>query len=398
MRDMLEGIRVLDFTANAAGPCCTGMLADYGAEVIKIERPVTGNDERTYGIQVDGTSLLGAWLDRGKRSVTMDLKDPEAVELLKGMVQDCDILVESARPGVMDRLGLGYEAMHRINPRLVYCSISAFGQAGPYSQKPGYDLIAQAMSGVMDLCGDPDGPPVKSGTTLSDYVGALNAFGSILAALRHAERTGQGQHVDVSLLMTMIYLNGAVEYLNIGQKLTRSGNHHNTLAPYGLFQGREGQSLVLAVISPKLWKALCQVLECPELEDDPRFCTLQQRRANAGALITIIEEWLAGFDDISEAAALLDQAGIPSAKVFDQEDVWSDPHVRDQGYLVEVPTPEGVTSMDRFTARGCAAKFSETPGRIKRAPAVGEDSEEILGRYGLRPEEVRALQERWSKR
>ena len=189
MRDMLEGIRVLDFTANAAGPCCTGMLADYGAEVIKIERPVTGNDERTYGIQVDGTSLLGAWLDRGKRSVTMDLKDPEAVELLKGMVQDCDILVESARPGVMDRLGLGYEAMHRINPRLVYCSISAFGQAGPYSQRPGYDLIAQAMSGVMDLCGDPDGPPVKSGTTLSDYVWALNAFGSILAALRHAERT-----------------------------------------------------------------------------------------------------------------------------------------------------------------------------------------------------------------
>ena len=396
MSDMLHGIRVLDFTSNAAGPCCTGMLADYGAEVIKIERPVTGNDERTYGIQVDGMSLLGAWLNRGKKSVTMDLKDPEAVALLQRIVQDCDILVESARPGVMDRLGLGYEALRRINPRLVYCSISAFGQSGPYSKKPGYDLIAQAMSGIMDLCGEQDGPPVKSGTTLSDYVGAINAFGSIITALRYAEKTGQGQQIDVSLLMTMIYLNGAVEYLNVGQKLTRSGNHHNTLAAYGLFQGRGGQSIVLAVISPKLWRAFCQVIGQPELADDPKFCTLQQRRANAPELIHIIERWLGSFDDISEAADLLDKAGIPSAKVFDQEDVMYDPHIRDQNYLVRVPTPSSVTSMDAFVARGCIAKFSETPGKVKQAPCVGEHNSEILGRYGLGPEEIQQLQARWN--
>ena len=284
MADMLSGVKVLDFTSNAAGPCCASMLADYGAEVIKIERPKVGNDERTYGIQVDNVSLLGAWLNRGKKSVTMNLKNPKAIEVLKKMIADCDILVESARPGVMDRLGLGYETVHELNPKLVYCSVSAFGQSGPYAHKPGYDLIAQAMSGIMDLCGEKDGPPVKSGTTLSDYVGAINAFGSIVTALRYAEKTGIGQHIDVSLLMTMIYLNGAVEYLNIGQKLTRSGNHHNTLAPYGLFTGNNGQSIVLAVISPKLWAEFCNVMNHSELIDDPKFCTLQQRRKNAEEL------------------------------------------------------------------------------------------------------------------
>ena len=370
MSDMLQGIRVLDFTSNAAGPCCTGMLADYGAEVIKVERPVTGNDERTYGIQVDGMSLLGAWLNRGKKSITLDLKDPVSIALLKRMVLDCDILVESARPGVMEKLGLGYEEIHKLNPKLVYCSVSAFGQSGPYSRKPGYDLIAQAMSGIMD----------------------------IVTALRYAERTGIGQQIDVSLLMTMIYLNGAVEYLNIGQKLTRSGNHHNTLAPYGLFEGKNGQNIVLAVISPKLWAALCQVMGRPELTDDPKFNTLQQRRANAPELISIIEGWLKTFDDISEAAAILDAAGIPSAKVFDQEDVMSDPHVLDQEYLVEVPTPSAVTSRDHFMARGCIAKFSQTPGCVKQAPCVGENNEEILTRYGMSKEEIQALQARWVRK
>ncbi|MBR1456696.1 MAG: CoA transferase [Oscillospiraceae bacterium] len=397
MAGMLEGVKVLDFTANAAGPCCTAMMADYGAEIIKIERPNTGNDERTYGIQVDGTSLLGAWLDRGKKSVTLDLKDPDSIAIIKKIVKDVDVIVESGRPGVMDKLGLGYETLHEINPKAVYCSVSAFGQNGPYSRKPGYDLIAQAMSGIMDICGEKNGPPVKSGTTLSDYVGAINAFGSIVTALRYAEKTGIGQHVDVSLLMTMVYLNGAVEYLNVGQKLTRSGNHHSTLAPYGLFEGNNGQSIVLAVISPKLWASFCQVMGKPEMIDDPKFCTLQQRRANAPELIRIIEDWLKSYDDISVPAQMLDKAGIPSAKVFDQEDVWNDAHIRDQGYLVDVPTPNNVTSKDVFTARGCIAKFSETPGEIKQAPYVGENNVEVLGQYGMSEEEVEKLMARWKK-
>ena len=392
MADMLSGVKVLDFTSNAAGPCSTSMMADYGAEVIKIERPKTGNDERTYGIQVDGVSLLGAWLNRGKKSVTMNLKNPKSIEILKKMIKDCDILVESARPGVMDRLGLGYEEVHKINPKIVYCSVSAFGQDGPYSRKPGYDLIAQAMSGIMDLCGEKDGAPVKSGTTLSDYVGAINAFGSIVTALRYAEKTGVGQHIDVSLLMTMIYLNGAVEYLNVGQKLTRSGNHHNTLAPYGLFTGNNGQSIVLAVISSKLWATLCNTIGRPELIDDPKFCTLQQRRKNAEELIEIIEQWLRKFGDISDACKILDEQGIPSAKVFDQEDVMNDPHIRGQKYLTEIPVPTGVVSKDSFVARNCIAGFSETPGTVKKAPSVGENTAEILTRYGVSSETIDEIQ------
>ncbi len=397
MADMLSGVRVIDFTANAAGPTATAMLADYGAEVVKIEKPNTGNDQRAYGIQVDGVSLLGAWLDRGKKSVTLDLKDPESIEIIKRMLPDFDILAESGRPGVMDKLGLGYEEVHKINPKLVYCSVSAFGQNGPYARKPGYDLIAQAMSGIMDICGDPNGAPVKSGTTLSDYVGGIAGFGSIVTALRYAEKTGVGQHVDVSLLMSMIYLNGAVEYLNVGQKLSRTGNHHSTLAPYGLFEGKNGQSIVLAVISPKLWGILCQTIDKPELENDPKFNTLQQRRANKEELIKIIEDWLKGFDDIKDAIKILDGAGLPCAKVFDQEDVMNDVHVLDQKYMVEVPTPDSVTSKDTFMARNCIAGFSETPGSIKKGPALGQHNVEILTKYGLSEAEVEALEGKWKK-
>lgn len=396
MNNMLEGVKVLDFTSNAAGPTCTSMLADYGAEVVKIERPGTGNDERTYGIQVDnGISLLGAWLNRGKKSVTMDLKDPEAVALLKEMVKDFDVVVESARPGVMKKLGLDYEALHAINPKAVYCSISAFGQEGPYSMKPGYDIIAQAMSGIMDITGDQDGPPVKSGTTLSDYVGGINAFGSILAALRYADKTGIGQHVDVSLLMSMIYLNGAFEYLNIGIDLKRSGNHHNTLAPYGLFTGNNGQSIVIAVISPKLWTKFCGVMGMPELATDSKFDTLNHRREHREELINIIENWLKSFDDINVPAKILDDAGIPSSKVFNSKDLIADKHVKEEQYIVDVPVPDNVTSRETFFARNCAAKFSETPGKVKKAPYVGQNNYEVLEKYGLTKDQIDNLQNKW---
>lgn len=396
IKNMLEGIKVLDFTSNAAGPTCTAMLADYGAEVVKIERPVVGNDERTYGIQVEGgVSLLGAWLNRGKKSVTMNLKDPDVIELLKKMVLDYDVVVESGRPGVMKKLGLDYETLHKINPKLVYCSISAFGQNGPYSKKPGYDIIAQAMSGVMDITGEQDGPPIKSGTTLSDYVGGINAFGSILAAVRYADKTGIGQHVDVSLLMSMIYLNGAFEYLNIGMDPKRSGNHHNTLAPYGLFTGNKGQSLIIAVISPKLWKKFCEVMGIPELAEDERFDTLNHRRENRAQLIELIEEWLKSFDDIEEPAKLLAEAGIPSSKVFNSKDLIADEHVKAEQYIVDVPVPDNVTCRETFFARNCSAKFSETPGTVKKAPYVGQNNYEILEKYGMTKDQIDAMQSRW---
>ena len=396
MKDMLEGVRVLDFSSNAAGPTCAAMLADYGAEVVKIERPVTGNDERAYGIQVDGgVSLLGAWLNRGKKSVTLNLKDPEAIKLIKQMVKEFDVLVESGRPGVMKKLGLDFETIHAINPKLVYCSVSAFGQDGPYSRKPGYDIIAQAMSGLMDITGEKNGPPMKSGTTLSDYVGGINAFGSVLAALRYAEHTGIGQHVDVSLLMSMIYLNGAVEYLNIGISPQRSGNHHNTLAPYGLFVGNKGQSLIIAVISPKLWAKLCQVMGMPELENDPRFDTLNHRRENRDELVKIIEDWLKTYDDIGIVEDMLDKEGIPSCKVYTSEDVLNDEHIKQQQYITNIPVPDNVTTRSEFFARNCLAKFSQTPGKVKKAPYVGQNNYEIFARYGMDKDAVDTMEKKW---
>ena len=390
-KGMLEGVRVLDFTSNAAGPTCTAMMADYGAEVIKVERPGTGNDERTYGIQVDGVSLLGAWLNRGKKSITLNLKKPESIAVIKKIIGSFDVLVESGRPGVMDKLGLGYETIHALNPKLVYCSISAFGQTGPYALKPGYDLIAQAMSGLMDITGEKDGPPVKSGTTLSDYVGGVNAFGSIVTALRYAEQSGIGQHVDISLLMSVVFLNGIVEYMNIGQDLHRSGNHHSTLAPYGLFEGNNGQSMVLAVISPKLWTKLCQVIDRPELADDPEYATLQARRKNQKIIIDMIEEWLRGFKDIAEPIAILDDAGIPCSKVYDNKDMLNDPHMIAEKFFVNVPTPSNVTSKDTFFCRNCSAKFSETPGEIRQAPSVGENNHEFFSALGYSDAEIDAL-------
>lgn len=398
MAGMLDGIKVLDLTTNAAGPTAGGMLADYGAYVVKIEKPRIGADERAFGVQVEeGKSLLCAWLNRGKKSVTMDLKDPEAIAIIKKMLPDFDVLIESNRPGVMAKLGLDYETVHAINPRLVYCSISAFGQHGPYSKKPGYDLLAQAMSGMMDVTGEKNGPPMKHGTTLGDYFGGVNAYASIVTALFYQQRTGIGQHIDVSLLQGLIYLNSNVDYMNISQFITRGGNHHPALCPYGLFQGTNGQSIIIGAVNPKMWTILCNVMGRPDLIDDPRYDTLQKRNNVQSEIIQIIEDWLQNFEDINQAQKLLDEAGVPCCKVYDARDVLADPHIRGEGYYVETPTP---SDMERptYLARNCNAKFSATPGSIKQGPALGEHNHEVLEQYGLSPKEVDALEARWEGR
>lgn len=395
MADALEGIRVLDFTTNAAGPVSGGMLADYGAEVIKIERPGTGADERNFGVQVEpGKSMLSAWFNRGKKSVTLDLKDPDAIALILKMVPDFDVLIENNRPGVMDRLGLGYEKLHELNPKLIYCSVTAFGQQGPYAKKPGYDLIAQAMSGMMDITGEKNGPPMKHGTTLGDYFGGCNAFSAIVTALVYQQRTGLGQHVDVSLLQGLLYLNSTVDYLNVGQFVRRQGNHHSALSPYGLFQGKNDQSIIIGAVSPKMWNSLCAVMGQPALAEDPRYDGLQKRVRAQEEVIVIIETWLRTFEDINDALKLLEAAGVPCCKVYTNKDVLADSHVRDQNFFVEVATPSDVTR-ETYLARNCNAKLSETPGVIKPGPALGEHNHEILERYGLTSKEVDTLLARW---
>ena len=313
------------------------------------------------------------------------------------MVVDFDVVAESNRPGVMDRLGLGYEDLKKINPKIVYLSVSMFGQKGPYGQKPGWDVMAQAMSGLMDITGQKDGPPTKHGTTLSDYVAGINGFGHVLAALRYAEKTGIGQHLDLSLLLTDIYLNGAIGYLNIGISPKRSGNHQNTVTPYGVFEGKNGQNVVMAAATDKLWHGLCDVMGRPDLKTDPLSDTLNHRRENQVEVIKIIEDWLKTFDDIRVPMKMMEDAGLACCKVMCSEEVVADPQVQYCKYLVDIPVPDNVTSRKTYMERACACQFSETPGSIKKGPTVGDSNEEILEQY-MSKEEAEALLARWHKK
>ncbi len=397
MAGMLEGIKVIDFSVNAAGPTSCAMMADYGADVIKVEKPGMGADERGFAPLVKGKSLPAAWMNRGKKSVVLDLKDPKGVELAKMLCKDADVVVEANRPGVMKKLGLDYETIKTINPGVVYCSVTAFGQEGPYCRRGGYDILAQAMSGMMDITGEKDGVPTKHGTALGDYFGGVNAFGCIVTALFHKFRTGVGQHIDVSLLQGLIYLNSTIDFMNMGRCITRNGNHHSGLCPYGLFQGNNGESIMLGAPAPRMWTRLCEVIGRPELSDDERYNTVGKRVAIMDEVIALIENWLKGFEHIEDAVKLLDEAGVPCCKVYTNADVWNDPHVAAEEYLVEVPAPDDYP-IPSFRTRNVIARFSKTPGSLKKAPFPGQNNYEILEGLGMTKEEIDQMEDGWKKK
>ncbi len=397
MDQMLKGLRVLDMTNNLAAPIAAVSMADYGAEVIHIERPAVGDDSRAYMPKVDGVSLSYCSYNRGKKSVVLDLKDPKGIELAKKMIRDSDVLIESFRPGVMDRLGLGYETAAEINPGLIYCSVSAYGQKGPNREKAGYDLIAQAYSGFMHLTGESDKRPMLSGMAVGDLVSALNVFGSVMAALVYRGKTGKGQHVDVSLCRTMLWCNTYLDYVNVGRDIKRSGWVSGMSAPYGSFPGRDGD-LVVACSNQNLWEKLCRTMGREDLIEDPRTKTNDGRAENKDFITSVVADWVQSFEHIDQPAKLLDAAGIPNSKVFSNFDLLNDEHARSCEWLLEVPAGGGLGDKTYIT-RGVPADFSETPGDPRHpAPALGEHNHEILGRYGLSPEEIDALEEKWVKR
>ena len=247
MLNLFEGVTVLDFTNNTAGPTSTALMADFGALVIKVERPGTGDDTRGWIEFVEGKALAGMWHNRGKKSITLDTKNPKAIEILKEIVKKADVVVESFRPGVMAKMGLGYADLTKINPKIIMTSISAFGQYGPYSQLPGYDIMVQAMSGLMSLTGPAEREPHKAGVAIGDFCGGFHAFGATSAALFHRERTGRGQHVDISLLDGLMVANEYAENAWNGFEVKRSGNTHSMIAPFGLFRGNGGALMIAAV-------------------------------------------------------------------------------------------------------------------------------------------------------
>jgi crotonobetainyl-CoA:carnitine CoA-transferase CaiB-like acyl-CoA transferase len=373
-----------------AGPFCGMLLADMGAEVIKLEIPVTGDDSREFPPFKDGLSLYYVNLNRGKRSITMNLKTSEGKAVFKELVKHCDVLVENFRPGTMERLGLDYEELRKVNPRLVYGSISGFGQTGLYRDRPGYDIIGQAMGGLLSITGWPDSPPTRSGTAIGDILSSLFCCIGILAALNIRERTGEGQMVDVSLVDSVFAAleNIPQKYYVDGQVPGRIGNRYEFIYPYDTFRARDGW-VVIGIANDAIW---ARFLEATGLRlDDPRYATNKLRVENHETLRQALEEWTLTHDK-GEIVRLLNDCRVPSCPIYNIKDASEDPHISgDREMVVEVDQP----GLGKVKLQGNPIKMSATrPTPRGPAPKLGEDTETVLRELlGLGPEEYKRLAE-----
>jgi crotonobetainyl-CoA:carnitine CoA-transferase CaiB-like acyl-CoA transferase len=371
----LDGLLVADFSRVLAGPLCTQTLGDLGADVVKVERPGSGDDTRTWGppfVEQGATYYLG--LNRNKRSIALDLADPEDVALARRLAERADVLVESFRPGTIDRLGLGFDAVAAANPRVVYCSISAFGSGEEAARLPGYDLLLQAMSGLMSVTGEPDGRPLKVGAALIDMVCGLYATTGILAALQSRERTGRGQRVEVSLMDSALagLLNQASAHLLAGVVPGRLGNRHPSIAPYETYRAADGDFAV-AVGNDAIFTRLCAVIERPELAAGGRFATNAARLERRDELGAILEEAFSGAP-AAEWVSRLNEAGVPAGPINDIAEAFAFAEALGLRPVWEVDGVRGVRS---------PLRFSETPASARRRPpALGEHDEELRAWLG----------------
>ncbi|HEX5414363.1 MAG TPA: CoA transferase [Chloroflexota bacterium] len=372
----LSGIRVVDFSRVVTGPYCTMLLGDLGAEVIKVEQPGKGDDTRAWGPPfVNGESTYFLCLNRNKKSICLDLQTPEGHAHARELIRRSDILVENFRPGTMDRLGLGYEALRAEQPGLIYCAISGFGQSGPYRNRAGYDVAIQALGGLMGITGTPEGPPVKTGVALVDLSAGLHACSGSLAALYHRQRTGEGQRVDVSLLGAELasLINVASAYLVAGEVPVRQGTAHASIVPYQVFAASDGY-LMVGAANDKLFGSLCHALGHPEWADDPRFRTNVDRVQNRELLLPLVEAALR-TDTVTHWNTKLEAAGVAVAPVNDLAQVFADPQVVHTGQVFDMPHP----TVGAFPMVGSPIGLSVTPVDAGRPPPLlGEHTEEIL--------------------
>lgn len=388
----LTGLKVLDFTRALAGPFCTMMLGDMGAEVCKIEAPGKGDESRGWGPPFQGgESSYFLSCNRNKESLTLDLKQPEAKSIVLRLVQEADVLVENFSPGTMTRLGLDYEVASEYNPRLIYCAISGFGQQGPNRSLPAYDLILQGMGGLMSITGPKEGPPTKVGVPIADLTAGMFAAHAILAALYHRERTGVGQFVDTSLLDGQLALLTfqAGRYFATEQSPGLAGNEHPSIAPYETLRTMDGH-LNLACGNDGLWRRCCAALGLDALASDPRFGTNALRLQNRPELVAHLEGAL-GRRKTQEAIALLSEAGVPCGPIYRLEEVFEDQHVREQGLVQTIDHPTAGT----VQFPGPPYRFSESPTELRKAPPrLGEHTDAILARLGYQPSDVEAWRRR----
>ncbi|RUM96070.1 CoA transferase [Pseudaminobacter arsenicus] len=374
----LAGIRVLDFSRVLAGPYCTALLADLGADVIKVEPPA-GDDYRHVGPFIEGESALFLAINRGKRSIALDLTKPEDLAIVQALAAKSDVVVENFRPGVADKLGIGWKQLSTINPKLVYASISGFGQQGELAARPAYDIVLQAMSGIMSVTGSPDGPPTLVGESIADVVAGLFGSWSILAALVERQSTGLGRQIDLAMFDAMIALQPLVvaRYLASGQAPQRVGNRHALSAPFGAFQARDGM-FVLAVLNNKLFGILAELIGRPELSQDSRFRSDSDRLANEQALREAIEAWSRGLTASGAVEALV-AAGVPAAEIQDMAEALTSPHALSRGMLQQTAHP----LLGAMQVPEQPARFGGAPrGGIAAAPALDADRTTILAELG----------------
>lgn len=395
----LAGLRILDLSRVLAGPWCTQILGDLGAEVFKIEQPGQGDDTRRWGppFLQDGSRDSAYYLcaNRNKQSIAINLADPEGAALIRKLAENCDVVIENFRVGGLTKYGLDYKSLSTLNPRLIYCSITGFGQDGPYKDRGGYDFLIQGMSGLMSVTGRPDdepgGGPMKVGVPISDIVTGLYAAISILAALNHRNQTGQGQHIDCSLLDTQVALlvNQASNYLNGGMIPRRLGNEHPNTVPYQDFACSDGDILV-ALGNDRQFRAFMGLIGRPDLADDPRFVDNGSRNANRKALQEEMRPAIAKWKS-ADLIAAMEAAKLPGGKVNEIPEILADPHIAARGLVHEMARSDGT----EVKVLGFPAKLSETPADYRRAPPrSGEDTVSVLRHVlGINDQEITRLLE-----
>jgi crotonobetainyl-CoA:carnitine CoA-transferase CaiB-like acyl-CoA transferase len=404
MHGALSHLKIIDLSRILAGPWATQTLADLGAEVIKVERPAGGDDTRGWGPpflkdregRETGDSAYFLSTNRGKRSLTVDFAQPEGQEIIRQLARDSDVLIENYKVGTLARYGLGYEDIRRINPRIVYCSVTSFGQDGPYAALPGYDFVFQGLGGLMSITGIADGEPgaapMKCGLAISDLVTGMYTTTAILAALEHRHVSGKGQYIDMSLLDCLVAItsNQANNYFFSGNVPRRMGNTHPNLVPYQVFRCREGD-IIIAVGNDSQYEAFCQVLGRPDLAIDARYQKGAERTRNRESLAPVIAALMLSHT-AQEWIAPLQAAGVPCGPVYDMQQVFADPQIRHRNMQVSLPHSAGVE------APGVASpiRLSETPVRYgQAAPRLGEHSAAILEeRLGLSAERIADLRAR----